>query len=147
MVESDGRQTVIPDSLKNDTEEFFIPGQVPSSKNNRTPYKHKNAKRAILLDNPYVKKYEGYAKQYYQALAPLFRLFIEVRGLKKPYQIEFTFIRPNKKRFDYVGPLETVQDMMVKYKWIPDDKAEVMKPILADYKINKSQPGVMIRIF
>ena len=40
-----------------------------------------------------------------------------VKGKEIPYKIEFTFIRNSRRKFDYINPCQTVQDLMVKYDY------------------------------
>ena len=63
-----------------------------------------------------------------------------------PYTISFKFIRNSKRKFDYVNPLQTVQDLMVKYGWIEDDNATFLLPVFEPYEYNKVKPGVLITI-
>jgi hypothetical protein len=35
---------------------------------------------------------------------------------------------------------------MVTYGWIPDDNADLIKPVFFDYQYNKTKPGVIIEI-
>ena len=69
-----------------------------------------------------------------------------MKEFKKPYHISFKFIRKSRHKFDYVNPLQTVQDEMVKHGWIEDDNADELLPILEKYEYNKENPGVWIEI-
>ena len=70
----------------------------------------------------------------------------ELKKHNAPYTISFKFIRNSKRKFDYVNPLQTVQDLMVKYEWIEDDNADFLLPVLEPYEYNKVKPGVLITI-
>ena len=69
-----------------------------------------------------------------------------VKGKKKPYNIEFTFYRKTKRKFDYINAAQIVQDLMVKYGWIDDDNCTEMKPYFGNYVHQKDNPGVKIKI-
>ena len=69
-----------------------------------------------------------------------------VAGKKFPVTISFKFIRGSKHKFDYINPAQTLQDQMVKYKWITDDNAEEMIPIFLEFEYNKDNPGVYINV-
>ena len=88
-------------------------------------------------------------RKYIKATSPYYTLykqsFIEaVKNKPLPYNIGFKFIRGTKHRFDYVNPLQTVQDLMVKFGWIEDDNAEFILPYFIQYEYNKEKPGVLI---
>ena len=60
--------------------------------------------------------------------------------------VGFYFIRDSRRKFDYVNPLQTVQDAMVKHKWIEDDNMEMLLPIFEGYHVDKERAGVHITI-
>jgi len=117
---------------------WFIPGNVPSSKNSRQwTGKYFIASKSTQL---YRKDTEKYWTDYKES-------FLEaISGIKPPYVIMFEFIRGTKHKFDYVNPLQTIQDEMVKHGWIEDDNADILIPILIKYKYDKNNPGVRIYI-
>lgn len=72
----------------------------------------------------------------------------------KPYKIGFHFIRGSKHKYDFVNPVQTVQDLMVTYGWLEDDNIEIMLPLPLEYPVDsgsfssysKQEPGVVIEI-
>ena len=93
---------------------IFIPGNVPSSKNSKEIIRFKKNGKWIsgLTDSKLVKKYYETTKLNYMRRKPKFHKLIDLTS--PPYRIEFTFVRNSKHQFDYVNPLQTVQDQMVK---------------------------------
>lgn len=65
---------------------------------------------------------------------------------EKPYRVSFKFIRDSRRKFDYVNPLQTVQDLMVKNNWIEDDNCDNIIPIFEPYEYDKDNPGVIIKV-
>lgn len=117
---------------------WFIPGNVPSSKNGRRwTGKYFIASKAVM-------NYRKATKEYFQKYAKDFRA--EVDKLDSPVKISFEFIRGSKHKFDYINPAQTVQDDMVKYGWIEDDNAEFIIPGFQQYSYDKSNPGVWIEL-
>lgn len=117
---------------------FFIPGNVPSSKNGRRwTGKYFIASKTVV-------NYRKNAKAYYMQYAAAFKA--ELAKHQLPVEIGFTFIRGTKHKFDYINPAQTVQDDMVTYGWIEDDNADNIKPVFIDYKYDKNNPGVIIEI-
>jgi hypothetical protein len=117
---------------------WFIPGNVPSSKNGRRwTGKYFIASKTVV-------NYRKNTKEYYQKYAPEFQK--ELKKYKLPVKIGFTFIRGTRHKFDYINPAQTVQDDMVKHKWIEDDNAENVIPVFYDYQYDKTNPGVYIEI-
>lgn len=118
--------------------EWFIPGNTPSSKNSRqwtgkyfitskTVTKYRQATNAS-----YIELKESFVKEFNQ--------------LELPVYVTFKFIRNSRRKFDYVNPLQTVQDDMQKHEWIPDDNCEYIIPVFEPYEYNKENAGVIINL-
>ena len=117
---------------------FFILGNVPSSKNG------KRWTGKYLIHSKTTMRYIKETKDDYLRLRKDFTE--ELKKHKPPYTISFKVIRNSKRKFDYVNPLQTVQDLMVKYHWIEDDNANFLLPVFETYEYNKVKPGVLITI-
>tara|TARA_R100001460_G_C3523456_1_gene172800 strand:- start:143 stop:586 length:444 start_codon:yes stop_codon:yes gene_type:complete len=117
---------------------WFIPGNVPSSKNGR------RWTGKYFISSKTVMKYRKDTKSIYQKYAPEFQE--ELKKHKLPVKIAFTFIRGTKHKFDYINPAQTVQDDMVTHDWIEDDNMVNIIPVFNPYKYNKENPGVIIEI-
>lgn len=122
--------------------EIFIKGNVPSSKNSKIwTGKH-------LIWSKAATKYVKDTDKYWRENA---NIFVN-ESLKcsftsaVPLRVSFKFIRGSKHKFDYVNPLQTVLDLMVRYGWIPDDNADVILPVFEPYEYSKDTPGVLIKI-
>ena len=70
----------------------------------------------------------------------------EIDRLEKPVHISFKFIRGTRHKFDYVNPLQTVQDQMTIYGWIEDDNCDQIIPSFEVYKYDKEKAGCHITI-
>lgn len=117
---------------------WFIPGNVPSSKNGRRwTGKYFIASKTVV-------NYRKDTKQYYQKYASEFQK--ELKKYKLPVKVGFTFIRGTRHKFDYINPAQTVQDDMVSYGWLEDDNAENILPVFYQYEYDKANPGVYIEI-
>lgn len=123
--------------------EIFIPGNVPSSKNSKIwTGKH-------LIWSKTATKYVKNTEKYWISNCNIFRFNASGaidREAEYPIKVSFKFIRGSRHKFDYVNPLQTVLDLMVKYGWIPDDNADIIIPVFEQYEYNKENPGVMIKI-
>lgn len=145
--------------LKNSGEYFywFIPGNVPSSKNNKVPMpiyvgprgtKQRRIISCSVQNSDSTKKYVTEKKELYHKFGCEFReLFNEQKQLK----IGFFFINKTKAQFDYINKAQMVQDMMVKHGWISDDNADVMRPVFPEinghiYLSDTKYCGVIILI-
>ena len=118
--------------------EIFINGNVPSSKNGkRWTGKYLIHSKTTMR---YIKESNG---EYLEHTYP-FKEFIE--RFNAPYVIHFKFYRKSRRKFDYVNPLQTVQDLMVKYDWLEDDSSDHLLPMFDTYEYNKEKPGVLITI-
>jgi len=117
---------------------IFIPGEVPSSKNSKqwTGTHLVSSKTTQTYIRNTAKDYEKYAESFIQA----------TNSLPKPLKISFLFVRGSKRRFDYINPLQTVQDLMVKHGWIEDDNSNVLLPVLLLYQYKKNGAGVYISV-
>ena len=117
---------------------WFIPGNVPSSKNGRRwTGKYFIASKAVV-------NYRKVAKKFYQDYADEF--IEELKKHELPVSISFKFIRGTRHKFDYINPAQTVQDDMVKHGWISDDNADCLVPSFIEYSYDKKNPGVWIEI-
>jgi|TARA_R110002020_G_scaffold177555_1_gene370319 hypothetical protein len=118
--------------------EIFIPGNVPSSKNS------KRWTGKYLINSKTVMNYIKNTKDLWLENKDCFLSMIENKEM--PYTISFKFIRNSRRKFDYINPAQTVQDLMVKYDYIEDDNCDCMVPCFEQYEYNKEQPGVIIKI-
>lgn len=117
---------------------FFIPFNTPSSKNGRV------WTGSHLVSSKSTQKWRKLTKKTWDGYKDAF--LFAIKDIQKPYNIEFTFIRGTRHKFDYINPLQTVLDEMVKRKWIDDDNADEIKPSFGDYQYSKTNPGVIIKI-
>tara|TARA_B100001778_G_scaffold291794_1_gene262039 strand:- start:62 stop:481 length:420 start_codon:yes stop_codon:yes gene_type:complete len=117
---------------------WFIPFNVPSSKNGR------RWTGKYFISSKTVMTYRKNTKGTYAKLAKGFRK--EYDTYEKPVKIGFTFIRGSRHKFDYINPAQTVQDDMVKNGWMEDDNAEFIIPVFERYRYDKEKPGVIIEI-
>lgn len=90
------------------------------------------------------RKYTKTTAPIYGALSHEFRK--ATREAQKPLRVEFRFVRGSKHKFDYTNALDTIQDLMVEHKWITDDNADEIIPIIDPYIYDKNEPGVFISI-
>ena len=119
-------------------EKIFIPTNVPSSKNG------KRWTGKFLISSKVTMKWRKETEPYWMLYKQQFLRMIKDKP--KPYRVTFKFIRGSKHQFDFVNPLQTVQDEMVKYGWIEDDNADELLPVLVPYEYDKSHPGVFLTV-
>jgi len=123
--------------------EFFIEGNVPSSKNSKI------WTGSYLVWSKAAQKYVKDTKSQWTELCNDFRVAASgsiAREPIYPIKVHFKFIRKSKHKFDYVNPLQTVLDLMVRYNWIPSDDADTILPVFEEYEYNKDKPGVIIKV-
>ena len=78
---------------------WFIPGNVPSSKNGRRwTGKYFVSSKAVV-------KYRKDTASYFEKFRKSFRK--ELAKLELPVRISFKFIRGSKHKFDYINPAQT----------------------------------------
>jgi Holliday junction resolvase RusA-like endonuclease len=117
---------------------FFIPFSTPSSKNGkRWTGKH-------MIHSKTVMNYIKNTKPYWLEYSEEFRAIID--ELEKPVNLSFKFIRGTRHKFDYVNPLQTVQDQMTIHGWIEDDNCDEIIPCFEKYEYDKEKPGCFITI-
>ena len=118
--------------------EIFIPFNVSSSKNS------KQWTGKMLIHSKATRNYIKLSKQGYKDNKDK---FIELtKDLPKPLHVSFYFLRNSRRKFDYINPAQTVQDLMVKYGWIEDDDIHNLVPHFHGYEVNKENPGVLIKV-
>lgn len=118
--------------------EFFIPYNVPSSKNSR----QWTGKYFVVSKG--VQKWKALTKPVWQKYQSDFVKAIKDKPL--PLKIEMEFIRGTRHKFDYINPAQTIQDEMVHHGWLEDDNCTIMIPYFKEYSYDKENPGVYIRI-
>jgi len=129
--------------------EWFIPYQVPSKKNCQQLFITRSKQGKMIPSTTTSQRYKDYitaTKMYWEVFGKEFRNSVERLKICPPYEIEFTFIRSTKQKVDYVGPLESCQDIMQDFGWIENDDAYTLKPHLGDLEVDKENPGVRIKI-
>ncbi len=123
---------------------IFIPYQVPSKKNGKSCMPSRATGKCVLVLNKAISNYFTKTKQLWLQGGKAFAE--ETKNLPRPLRVEFTFIRTTNQRFDYIGPMETVADIMVETGWIKDDSVQHIKPYFGDYIVDKTSPGVIITL-
>jgi len=118
--------------------EIFISGNVPSSKNG------KRWTGKYLIHSKTVMTYIKNSKINYVNNKEKFLNMIENKEI--PYKVSFKFHRSSRRKFDYINPAQTVQDLMVRYGWIEDDNCLFIIPSFEEYEYNKENPGVTIKV-
>jgi len=117
---------------------WFIPGNVPSSKNGR------RWTGKYFISSKTVMKYRKDTAKYYKQHAASFAKELSKHDL--PVIVSFKFIRGTRHKFDYINPCQTVQDLMVKYEYLQDDNCNYIIPYFEPYEINKDDAGVIIKV-
>ncbi len=123
---------------------IFIPGNVPSSKNSRM------WTGKISIASPATQKYRKSSYVHWEEYRDIFKK--EVEDKEYPLIIGFHFVRKTRHKFDFVNPLQCVQDQMVSHGWIEDDNSDILipKPFTLNkewYSYDKKEPGVYIKIY
>lgn len=119
---------------------IFIPGNVPSSKNGRIFVRGRSVASASC------QKYYKASKEFWESKENKKKFIVMCKGKLAPFKVQFHFIRNSKRRFDYINPAQTVQDLMVKYKWIEDDNSNYLIPVFKEFGYDKEKAGVYIEV-
>lgn len=144
-------------------ETIFIPHNVPSSKNSRGI-----SAQGYSFPSKYLQKWWKLTKEDWLEATPIWwklkTLYYAVPGFdldnspvletddtSLPILVGFHFVRGSRRIYDWVNPLQTVLDKMVKQGWIIDDSVDFIIPF--PIKMNgsytsydKENPGVYIKI-
>jgi hypothetical protein len=119
---------------------IFIPFNTPSSKNSRIF----NIKLKRSLPSKLTSEYMKNTSKIYKEEKDNFLKLIEDK--EKPYKIEFSFNRKDKRKFDLINAAQIVQDLMVKYEWLEDDNYTILHTSFGNVTIDKEKPGVIIKV-
>jgi hypothetical protein len=117
---------------------WFIPGNVPSSKNGR------RWTGKYFVSSKATTKYRKETAIYFEKFRKGFRK--QLAKLELPVKVSFKFIRGSRHKFDYINPAQTTQDDMVKHHWIDDDNCDNIIPVFEPYEYDKKNPGVEIKL-
>jgi hypothetical protein len=96
-----------------------------------------------------MKSSENHEAWHKRVSAELFYQFRRLPGDKKfrfPVTLLFEFYRNSKRRFDFSNVIETVQDLLVDCRVIPDDSADHVRSIPLFYEIDKANPRCVVYI-
>jgi len=119
--------------------EIFIYGNVPSSKNSKVW----TGKYLVSSKNVY--KYKRHAIKQFMAHRNRFLKASENKVF--PIMVQFTFYRENEQRFDFNNISQIICDLMVVCRWITDDSYKYLVPVYnSKVHIDKINPGVKIEI-
>lgn len=118
--------------------EVYIPFNTSSSKNS------KQWTGKYLINGKATRDYISKSKNFYKSGRDKFLSI--TKDMEPPYHIAFHFVRNSKRKFDYINPAQTVQDLMVKNLWIEDDDIHNIVPYFNGYSVSKEKAGVIIRV-
>jgi len=123
---------------------FWIPGNVPSSKNSRM-----RTRTGLFIASKAVRTYRTTSSEYWFKYKDEFRSILATKS--KPIILGLHFIKVSKHDWDWINPAQTIQDEMVKAGWIDDDNVHELlpTPLFIDGKCwgtSKIKPGVYITI-
>lgn len=121
---------------------IFIPGNVPSSKNGRV------WTGKFSVESKAVKRYKKQSESEWRNNTEVFKK-ITAKQKQMPLLVGFHFVRGTRHKYDFVNPLQTVQDLMSHYGWIEDDNTDLLIPfpllIQGQYSsYSYERPGVFI---
>lgn len=155
------------------TNMIFIPFNVPSLKNGKTPVSLPGKKHSTLVPAPEVKKYlqkigvkkyrtklnkkqkdSGMRKVEHYANRPnLFRAAIGdyFKNAPRPAIVKFHFVRDSKRKFDFCNAVAIIEDLLTAHDFIRDDCMDyfIPLPMILDgewYSVDPVKPGVWIKI-
>ena len=63
-----------------------------------------------------------------------------------PLFVEFTVYRGTLHRFDYCNIIQGLEDCLVDTKYLEDDSSKCLKPSFGDWKLDRKNPRVELRI-
>lgn len=123
---------------------LFCKSNVPSSKNGkRWTGRHFIPSKATV-------KWRKETEWWWKKNKEKFVKAVENKNL--PLRIGMHFVRGSRHKYDWVNPVQTIQDEMVTHEWLEDDNIEFIVPVpfKMDKKYssyNKERPGVYIKIY
>jgi len=116
---------------------IFISGRIPSKKNSRNIF----VRGGRLMNIP-SKQYATWHKEASKELASK-----RVRPYKTVKRIELSFFAPDRRASDLTNKSESIMDLLVDNKIIPDDNWWVISEILITFMgVRKEKPGCEIVI-
>ena len=126
---------------------IFIPGAVPSSKNSKQVFRRDG--KTIVIWSKIALKYVRDSEEHW--IRNKINFLELTTNVSLPLLVGFHFVRRTRHKYDFVNPLQTVQDLMKKYEWINDDNTDILIPfpllineVYSSY--DKENPGVYIKL-
>lgn len=122
---------------------IFIPGNITSSKNSKRIIRSKKSGLLLIIDSKATAAYKRHSVEAWKAYREDFLRMC--KGKPKPLHILFSFVRQDKRKFDFVNMLQLPLDCMVQYGWIEDDDYLNIVPVInPEVKFDKQHPGLWI---
>lgn len=143
---------------------IFIPHNVPSSKNSKTPVTLPGRDYTTLVPSKAVKKYlqkigvKSYSPgkkrvETYATRPNLFRISVGdyFKDIEYPVKVKFFFVRDSKRRFDFLNAAQIIADLLVAHGFIEDDNMDCFIPVPMCsngkyYSLDKKNPGVFLKV-
>ena len=127
---------------------FFIPHNVPSSKNNKGAVPVGDGTKAKVIPNELTEKYRKKVKPYFIQSRDHFKKI--TAEIPLPLRVEIYFVRSSRRKSDHHNLVQVIADFMQEYGWIPDDDMDnlLIYPPLdgVAYHVDPKNPGVFIKI-
>lgn len=127
--------------------QWFIPGNVPSSKNSKRIVSKKlpsGKSLPFLIDSELAASYKKTHSILYRSMRSDFKK--ETSIFSGPAYIGFYFVRDSHRDFDYHNAVQIVADIMVKELVMEDDNARIFVPVFLGYTVDKNKAGVYVRV-
>lgn len=123
---------------------LFCEGNVPSSKNGR------RWTGRYFLPSKATVDWRKSTKCWWEENAEAFQEMIKDKPL--PLKIGMHFVRSSRHKYDWVNPVQTIQDEMVTHGWVEDDNIVYIVPFPFEMDksyttYNKENPGVFLKIY
>lgn len=136
-----------PDFIVEPPTEWFISGyNVCAKKNSRQNFVSKTTHKIISIPSKNHAEYVKMTDMQYKVFGIEFRKAVSHFELKYPLRVEFTFIRNSLRRADFTNLCQSVEDLMVDNKWLPDDDYLHLIPSFQPVEIDKNNFGVRIKL-
>ena len=117
--------------------EIFLPGRVPSKKNNKHFARLKNGRTLLLSSKNYL--------SWHEEMVKLLKDF-EGEEIDFPIHITYEFYMPDMRKCDISNKIESINDLLVDIHFLTDDNWQIIQGFSAHAQLDRENPGCKLTI-
>lgn len=125
---------------------IVIWGELYSSKNHTRILTNARTGKPFVTKAAKTAKSEPAILMQLNANRPKWNGMVAMAKQSLPLMVQFKIYRRTNGVFDYANIIQSLSDLMVKAKYLQDDRAQFFLPVFVPFEVDKHNPRVEIKI-